>query len=80
MKKYLVLWTILSVFSLSVKAQTFSFVFESSSRNYLLHLPNGYNASRNYPLVLNFHGLNSNASEQQFYTNTDALADQEALL
>ena len=32
-------------------------------RNYIVHLPKNYKPSTRYPLILNLHGLNSNASQ-----------------
>ena len=44
-------------------------------RTFLIHLPAGYNAQNQYPLVLNLHGLNSDAAQQQIYTQFDQVAD-----
>ncbi|GJM31501.1 MAG: hypothetical protein DHS20C18_05020 [Saprospiraceae bacterium] len=45
------------------------------SRSYRLHLPPGYSDGASLPLVFNLHGLNSNASEQEFYSQMNAVAD-----
>lgn len=57
-------------------AQTFSFEYEGISRSYILHLPTSYTTEQEYPLVLNFHGLGSNAIQQQGYTQMDLTANQ----
>jgi polyhydroxybutyrate depolymerase len=60
---------------LPAQAQTDSFVVDGVYRNYILHLPVGYNASNAYPLVLNLHGYTSNGSQEEFYTQMDVSAD-----
>lgn len=62
-------------FSLSSFAQADSILVNGIYRNFILHLPQGYSTARRYPLVLNLHGLNSNALEQEAYTRYDAIAD-----
>lgn len=44
-------------------------------RDYILHVPPGYNASVPTPLALNLHGYTSNAQQQQFYSGFDSDAD-----
>jgi polyhydroxybutyrate depolymerase len=44
-------------------------------RNYIVHLPKNYKPSTRYPLILNLHGLNSNAAQQQAYSQFDKIAD-----
>ncbi|MBL0309259.1 MAG: T9SS type A sorting domain-containing protein [Bacteroidetes bacterium] len=61
--------------SASIHAQSDSILFEGGYRNFIVHLPTGYNPSVSYPLVLSFHGLTSNAFQQQLYTGMDAVAD-----
>jgi polyhydroxybutyrate depolymerase len=45
------------------------------SREYILYVPAIYDSSQETPLVLNFHGYGSNASEQMFYGNFRTIAD-----
>lgn len=52
-----------------------SFIFNGVLRDYILHVPPGYNASQATPLVLNLHGYTSNASQQMLYTGFNADAD-----
>jgi|ERR1035437_8103224 polyhydroxybutyrate depolymerase len=56
-------------------SQTYSFTFDAIVRDYIVHLPTGYNASNKYPLVINMHGLTSSASQQEVYTQMDVVAD-----
>ncbi len=49
-------------------------------RTYLLHIPIGYQPTRSYPLVLNFHGHWSTAQEQERYTGFSSLADRDGFL
>lgn len=67
------------LFSVVAYAQniTDSFIVDGVYRNYILHIPQGYNASTSYPLVLNLHGYTSNAAEQMQYTKMNTTADAE---
>ena len=56
-------------------AQQFSFEFEGIERSYIVHLPPGYDDQVEYPLVVNMHGLGSNAFQQQLYSEFDDVAD-----
>jgi len=56
-------------------AQTFSFVHDGNTRNYIVHLPPTYNATNSYPLVFNFHGYTSTGAQQQAYSLMDQVAD-----
>ncbi len=44
-------------------------------RKYRLYVPAVYNGSSARPLIFNFHGLGSNALQQQVYGNFQAIAD-----
>ncbi len=54
---------------------TIAIVHGGGNRSYIVHLPPGHDANTPTPLVLNFHGYGSNAGQQQFYANMDAVAD-----
>jgi polyhydroxybutyrate depolymerase len=54
---------------------TGSFTYNSVLRDYILHIPPGYNASVPTPLVLNLHGYTSNAQQQMLYTGFNSDAD-----
>jgi len=49
-------------------------------RAYILYVPANYSAQSPMPLVFNFHGYTSNASEQMFYSNFNPLADAEGFI
>jgi len=46
-------------------------------RTYWVHTPDGYTGEGGLPVVLNFHGFGSNATEQRVYTRFNLLADRE---
>lgn len=49
-------------------------------RSYILYLPAGYDGMTPMPLVLNFHGYGSNASEQMWYGDFRSIADTAGFL
>jgi polyhydroxybutyrate depolymerase len=57
------------------QAQVDSIFNQGVWRSFIVHLPTGYNSNQQYPLVLNLHGLNSSASQQQNYTKFNVVAD-----
>jgi len=73
------LYIILSLFiGLNVAqsyCQTYSFMYDAILRDYIVHLPTGYNAINKYPLVINMHGYTSTASQQQTYSQMNVVAD-----
>jgi polyhydroxybutyrate depolymerase len=44
-------------------------------REYLLYIPAAYDGQSDWPIVFNFHGYTSNASQQEAYSNMNAVAD-----
>lgn len=58
-------------------AQLDSIQEQGSWRTYIVHLPNNYNSNLQYPLVINLHGLNANATLQQSYSQFDLVADSQ---
>jgi polyhydroxybutyrate depolymerase len=56
-------------------SQEFSLVHDGITRTYRLHLPVNFNPDSLYPLVINMHGLGSNAFEQEIYTEFNNVAD-----
>jgi polyhydroxybutyrate depolymerase len=53
---------------------------DNRERRYLVHLPPQYDAARNWPLVLSFHGSNSNAQIQLEFTAMNETADREGFV
>jgi polyhydroxybutyrate depolymerase len=49
-------------------------------RRYLVHYPPQYDAARAWPLVLSFHGSNSNAQIQLEFTGMNETADREGFV
>lgn len=49
-------------------------------RTYRLHVPAGYSTTTPLALVFNFHGLGSNAFEQEVYSGLVPLSDREGFL
>ena len=65
----------LSTFFVIAQTSTGAIEHDGVSRDYILHLPTGYDASISYPFVYNLHGYTSNAQQQQFYTAMDVTSD-----
>ncbi len=49
-------------------------------RQFRLHVPPSYDPTQPTPLVLNFHGYTSNASQQELYTSMSQKADAEGFI
>ena len=56
-------------------SQEYSIIHNGLTRTYRLHLPDGYSPSESYPLVINMHGMGSNALEQEIYTEFNQVSD-----
>ncbi len=71
--------TVIMVLALSYSYKSFSqtdSIFDQGIyRTYIVHKPADYSPASSYPLVLNLHGLNSNAAGQQNYSQFDNIAD-----
>lgn len=80
MKKLLL--TIAVLFAVyASEAQVTKYInFGGIVRECLIHLPTGYNASRNYPLVFNLHGYGSNDFEEEIYTYMDSISNAEGFI
>ncbi len=55
-------------------------VHDGIDRSYLVHVGASVVAAAPTPLLFNFHGLTSNASQQRLYTNTNATADDNGFV
>jgi polyhydroxybutyrate depolymerase len=53
---------------------------EGRERTFRLYVPSSYNGTRQVALVLNFHGLGSNGTGQEFYSGLVPLAEREGFL
>lgn len=54
--------------------------FDGLTRTFNLHVPPSYDGSAPTPLVLNFHGLSSNAGQQAFFSGMTPHADAEGYI
>lgn len=61
-------------------AQLDSIYDQSVHRTFIIHLPTGYSTNNQYPIVLNLHGLLSNATQQQSITQFDNIADSKGFI
>jgi len=79
--KTLLLFLLLICFSVSAQ-QTIngSLLHDGIQRDYILYIPANYNGNTDVPLVLNFHGYGSNATEQMNYGDFRDLSDTEGFL
>jgi polyhydroxybutyrate depolymerase len=59
---------------------TENFVFGGLNRDYIVHVPPGYDGSKRVPLVLDLHGATSFAAEQAMRTKWGAKADAEGFI
>ncbi|HUA16694.1 MAG TPA: PHB depolymerase family esterase [Verrucomicrobiae bacterium] len=49
-------------------------------RNFMVRLPQGYDAHRRYPVVVLLHGMNQDADDMERLTQFDALADKDGII
>ncbi|MBP6730527.1 MAG: T9SS type A sorting domain-containing protein [Chitinophagales bacterium] len=56
-------------------AETLTLNYQNTERNFIVHLPTGYTAGQQLPLVINMHGYTSNASQQELYSKMDQTAN-----
>jgi polyhydroxybutyrate depolymerase len=56
---------------------TAELIVNGVNRSYILYVPQSYTGEEALPLVLNFHGLGSNAFEQMVYGDFRGLAEEE---
>ena len=54
--------------------------YEGIDRTFILYVPSSYNSSSKHPLVFNFHGYGSNASEQMAYGDMRSQADANGFI
>lgn len=61
-------------------AQMDSIVSQSVWRTFKVHLPINYDAKKQYPLVINLHGLNSNATQQELLSQFNTVANTQQFI
>jgi len=64
----------------SLCAQAFQFVHDGLLRSYQLYEPPGYNASVSTPMVINYHGIDSDAFQQRYYTACDLVGGDSTVI
>ena len=65
----------LSVTSFGQKTVTGTITSDNVKRSYRLYIPKSYTGATPVPLLFNFHGYTSNATQQEFYGSFKAIAD-----
>ncbi|NOH04339.1 MAG: hypothetical protein HND47_21375 [Chloroflexi bacterium] len=55
-------------------------VIDGQTRQYRLHVPSTYEAGKPAPLVINLHGLNSNAEQQEHVSQMSVKADEAGFI
>ena len=81
--KYITVLLLLTGFIFSSSAQqtiNASITHDGIQRDYIVYIPELYDGSSVVPLVLNFHGFGSNATQQMFYGDFRDIADTEGFL
>ena len=53
---------------------------DGGTREYILYVPNNYDSTQEYPLVLALHGLGSNNTQHRAYTGWRSIADNNNLI
>jgi polyhydroxybutyrate depolymerase len=73
----LITWIIASFLFLTAYSTTVTLTMQHGGiqRDFIVHLPTSYATGQHLPMVLNFHGYTSNASQQELYTKMDNTAD-----
>src|SRR5688572_21275010 len=61
----------------SLTAGTFTLTHNGVQYGYDVHLPPGYNGTQPMPLIVNWHGLTSNAGQQAAFSAMNPVADAE---
>jgi len=71
------------MFSLTSFAQAnmvHNIMHDGENRDYLVHTPIDYNANKDYPLIINMHGLGGNRDQQQLYSQFDRVGDTAGVI
>ena len=76
----LLLFVVCTFSSFAQQTINASITHDGIQRDYILYIPEIYDGNTAVPLVLNFHGFGSNASQQMFYGDFRDIADTEGFL
>ena len=82
MKTLAIILTIIGLPILGFTQQTIygSITHDAMQREYILYVPANYSGTSSVPLILNYHGYGSNASEQMNYGDFRPIADTAGFL
>lgn len=80
MKKILIIFFCLPLLTLAQQTINASINHGGITRDYILYVPPSYSAVTEVPLVFNFHGYTSNATEQMYYGDFRTIADTEGFI
>lgn len=77
MKKHslLLIALIISGSAFSITSFTLRMNYDTTSRDFLVHLPTGFTTAQHLPMVFNLHGYGSNAAQQEFYSRMSETSD-----
>ncbi len=70
---------VLNYFSL-LSTKKYSFKFQNTNREYLLHLPSGYKPTNSYPLVVALHGFGDHPRFIEQYSGLSRLSDKQKFI
>ncbi len=76
----LLLFVVFTFSSFAQQTINASITHDGIQRNYILYIPEIYDGDTAVPLILNFHGFGSNATQQMFYGDFRDIADTEGFL
>ena len=76
----LLLFVVFTFSSFAQQTINASITHDGIQRNYILYIPEIYDGNTAVPLILNFHGFGSNATQQMFYGDFRDIADTEGFL
>jgi len=71
----LLYFALIPVLSFTQQTINASLTHDGIERDYILYVPANYSSEKEVPLLFNFHGYTSNASEQMFYGDFRSIAD-----
>lgn len=82
MKSKILLFSLFALpfFGVSQQTLTLNLTHDGLQRSYILYVPANYTGNTAVPLVFNFHGYGSNATEQMWYGDFRAIANAEGFI
>jgi polyhydroxybutyrate depolymerase len=75
-----ILLLLLSIYTPQLFAQNFTLRHDNEKRRFIVHLPKGYDKTKSYPVVLNFHGLGSTAKQQRWISKMNRVSNSEQFI